>query len=75
MAEFYLSVQTPDNRLLCIAPLTDRTVAASGQQIADQSGYFLYEKSAAGLADEVHIIAHLLSTDAALRVATLLNMR
>ncbi len=74
MQEFYLSVQSGNNRLLCLAPLTDRIIEDSGQSIPDVSGYFLYEKTVDDGPAEVEIIARILSPDAAHRVAMLLKM-
>ena len=44
MAEHYFSTNIDNETTLCIAPLTNRRLAMSGQEISDTSGYFLYEK-------------------------------
>lgn len=75
MAELFLSVQLDKDRTMYVAPLTDRRAAQSGQDVADRSGYFLFEKRGPGEAGEVEIIARLVSEEAALRVAAMLNMR
>ena len=74
MSEYYLSVRLDANRLLCVAPLTDRNITISGQTIEDPSGYFLFEKRGVDDSPEVEILAHLVSEEAAFRMADLLNM-
>lgn len=73
MAQFYFSVNIDNDRTLCLAPLTDRKIAMSGQEIADTSGYFLFETRGS---DErgVEIIAHVVSEDAVFRLREAFNM-
>lgn len=73
MTEFYFSVNLDNDRTLCIAPLTDRKIALSGEEINDPSGYFLFETR--GSEDEaVEIIARLQSEEAALRLRDMFKM-
>jgi hypothetical protein len=74
MEAFYFSVALDSERTLCLAPLTDRRMAMSGQEIADPSGYFLFEKRGSGEAADIEIIAQVLSEDAALRLRDVLGM-
>jgi hypothetical protein len=74
MAEFYFSTNLDNETVLCIAPLTNRRAAMSGQEIADQSGYFLYETCKSQDPNEVRVIAQLLSEESALKLSRLLNM-
>lgn len=74
MAEHYFSTNIDNETTLCIAPLTNRRVVMSGQEIADISGYFLYETSKSEQPNEVRIIAQILSEDAAFQLSRLLNM-
>ena len=74
MQEYYFSVNLDSNRLLCLAPLTERRLFASGQDIVDTGGYFLYEQAGDGENAEVEILAHAVSPEAALRLRTLFGM-
>jgi hypothetical protein len=74
MSEFYFSVNLDDNRVLCLAPLTDRRIAMSGQEITDPSGYFLFERRGSGEVAEIEIIAQVLSEEAALRLREMFQM-
>jgi hypothetical protein len=46
----------------------------SGQEIADPSGYFLYETRKSQEPNEVRIIARVFSEEAAFELSRLLNM-
>lgn len=74
MADLYLSVNTEDGTTLCVAPLTDRQLSLSGQEILDQSGYFLFERHGSGAQERVEILAHLVSDEAAERIRLVLNL-
>ncbi len=74
MDEFYFSVNLDDERTLCLAPLTDRWLAMSGQEIANPSGYFLYERRGSDELCGVEIIAHVVSEEAAFRLRDMFNM-
>lgn len=73
MAEYYFSVNTDNDRMLCIAPLTDEKIAAAGGEIGDTSGYFLYETRQSA-ADDVVILARLVSEEAAFDLSRRLHM-
>jgi hypothetical protein len=72
MDEYYFSVNIDESRELCLAPLTDRQIELSGQEIGDKSGHFLFERCAKS--SRVEIIAHVLSPDAVLRLCEKFNM-
>ena len=74
MPEYYFSVALDHNRSLFVAPLTDRKLAISGQQLSDTSGYFLYEKRGQGESADIEIIAKLLSQEAAFRLRDMFKM-
>lgn len=74
MDEYYFSVTLDNERTLCLAPLSDRYLSMSGQEISDPSGYFLFEKRGTGDLADIEIIAQALSEDAALRLRSMLNM-
>jgi hypothetical protein len=74
MAEYYFSVILDSERTLCLAPLTDRRLAMSGQDIDDASGYFLYEKRGTGELAEIEILARALSEEAAERLRAMFSM-
>jgi hypothetical protein len=74
MADHYFSTNIDNKITLCIAPLTSRRLAMSGQEIADTGGYFLYETNKSELPNEVRIIAQILSEEAAFQLSRILNM-
>jgi hypothetical protein len=74
MGEFYFSVRLDNRRTLCVAPLTDRRIAMSGQEIPDSSGYFLFEKRGSGDMAEIEILAQATSEDAAFRLRDMFKM-
>lgn len=70
MCSYYFTVSR-GSKTLHIASLTDRKIEASGQEIADPSGYFLFETTPN---DGVEIVAQILSEGAALRLCNILGM-
>ena len=74
MDELYFSVNLEDGRTLCLAPLTDRRIALSGEEIADTSGYFLFENDGRQGSERVEVLAQVLSEEAALRLRDMLCM-
>lgn len=74
MADFYFTSPLSNGRTLFLAPLTDRLIAESGQQVADTSGYFLFERDRSNANHTVQIIAQVVSEDAALRLREVLGM-
>jgi hypothetical protein len=74
MLEYYFSLRLDGDKLLCLAPLTERRLAASGQSVSDRGGYFLYEQHGEGDEAEVEILAQALSDEAALRLRDLFRM-
>ena len=74
MSGYYLSVRIDEDHLLCVSPLTDRNIHLSGQDVEDPSGYFLFEKRGNDDDQDVEILAHLVSEEAAFRMGQLLKM-
>jgi hypothetical protein len=74
MAEYYFTTNVDNETTLCIAPITNRCLALSGQEIPDTSGYFLYETRKSQEPNEVRIIARVLSEEAAFELSRILNM-
>lgn len=75
MGDLYFSVNLDGDRTLCLAPLTDRRLSMSVQEIDDTSGYFLYEQQGFGEFASIEIIAKILSDDAILRIREAFKMR
>lgn len=71
MSDYYFSTSLSNNVTLCIAPLTSSRADANG---VDTAGYFLYEKRHDESADNVAVIAHLHSEEAAMKLSRLLGM-
>jgi hypothetical protein len=74
MGDYYFSVNLDNYRSLCIAPLTNRQLAISGQEVSDVSGYFLFEKRGCGESAEIDILAQATSEEAAFRLRELFRM-
>lgn len=74
MAEFYFSVSLGNDRTLCLAPLTDRRIAMSEQDVTDPSGYFLFEQTGSDEFGRVEIIAQVFSEDAVFRLREMFGM-
>jgi hypothetical protein len=75
MPEYYFSAKIDSDTTLCIAPITDKRVELSGEQIEDRSGYFLYQTKGRGEPGEVEILARLTSEEAALRLKEMLALK
>lgn len=74
MTKHYFSINLDNETTLSIAPLTNRRVDLSGQEIEDTSGYFLYETCKSREPNEVTIIAKVLSEEGAFQLSRMLNM-
>ncbi|MCF2524238.1 hypothetical protein [Bradyrhizobium sp. G127] len=75
MSDFYFSAQVDDETTICIAPITERRVELSGEEIEDKSGYFLFETKGGAEPSEVHVLARLTSEEAALRLKSMLALK
>lgn len=75
MDECFLSATQDDGSLLCLAPLTNRQIAASDIEIDDLGGVYLFEERGADGGREITIIARVMSEEAALRLQTKFNLR
>lgn len=74
MDDYYFTVPLDNDCMLCLAPLTERRIAMSGQRVPDSSGYFLFEKRHTNDFSGVNIIAHVVSEEAAFRLREMFNM-
>jgi hypothetical protein len=74
MPEYYFSKKIDSTTTLCIAPLSDRRIELSGEQVDDPSGYFLYKTMGLAEPNEVEILARLTSEEAAFRLKELLSL-
>lgn len=74
MAEFYFTATLDNGRTLHLAPLTNRLIEQSGQDVPDVSGYFLFERRHSATHPKVEIIAQVVSEEAALRLRDMLSM-
>ncbi len=75
MSEYYFSAKIDSETTLCIAPITNKRVELSGQEIEDRSGYFLYQTKGDGEPGEVEILARLTSEEAAIRLKEMLALK
>lgn len=74
MEGYYFSANIDNGRQICISPLSNRKIELSGQEISDQSGYFLYEQKVSNDVEEVEIIAHVLTDDGVWKLRELLGL-
>ncbi|MBP2230792.1 hypothetical protein J2847_004101 [Azospirillum agricola] len=63
MEGYYFSTNIDNDRVLCLSPLSNRKIELSGQELADTSGYFLYEQRGSDELQSIEIIAHVLTDD------------
>jgi hypothetical protein len=56
-----------------LAPITDRKIEYSGEEIGDKSGYFLFETHGSDETD-IEIIARVHSEEAAFKLRAMLKM-
>ena len=73
MDYFYFSTEN-SGRSLYLAPLTQRQLAMSGDEISDTSGYFLFERHGTGEKAVIDVIAHVLTDEAAVRLKDMFGM-
>jgi hypothetical protein len=74
MSEYYFSAKLGNDITLCIAPITDRRLELSGENIDDKSGYFLFETKGGSEPSEVQILARVTSEEAAMRLKLMLSL-
>lgn len=74
MDDFYYSVNLDNDRTLCLAPLTDRRIAMSGLELADTSGYYLFEQRNSDEFSGIEIIAKAVSDEAVDRLRHFFKM-
>jgi hypothetical protein len=68
---YYFSTDLDANRILCIAPLSNRRIESCSDRLDDISGYFLFETEQG----ETKVLARVISEEAAFELSELLNMR
>jgi hypothetical protein len=71
--ELYFSTNISNDVTLCISPLTDERASAAGIDV-DATGYFLYECSQSGGANDFSVLAQIPSEEAAFRLSRMLGM-
>lgn len=74
MDDFYFSVSIDENRLLCLAPLTDRLREMAGDDVEVGDGYFLFERAQAGVDHAINVIARANSYESALEMRDMFGM-
>lgn len=74
MADYYFSALLDNGATLCLAPLTERRLELSGEEVSDTSGYFLYQMQGSDAAQDVQILAHVPSEEAAWRLKAMLKL-
>jgi hypothetical protein len=72
---YYFSANLDNNRILCIAPLSNRRIEYSGERLDDVSGYFLFEANRDPEPHSTRILARIVSEEAAIELSEMLNMR
>jgi hypothetical protein len=69
----YFTIKLDKDRMLCLAPLTDRQIAAA-EPLDRIDGYFLFEQGGTGDFADIEIIAHVPTESAVLRLRAMLGM-
>ena len=75
MDDFYFSVNLDNERTLYLAPLTERRISMSGQELADTSGLFLFEQCGTGESARIEIIARIISEESVFRLCNVFKMK
>lgn len=73
MTAFYFTASRNDGTTLCLAPLTDKQIEASGCELTDTSGHFLFERGPEEL-DQVRILAQVVGLEAVESMRTMLGL-
>ncbi|MEL7480090.1 MAG: hypothetical protein AAGJ29_00875 [Pseudomonadota bacterium] len=71
---FYFSRLIDAERVLCLAPITQRQLDVSDSEIFDCSGYFLFEQTGVTDCREVKILAQVHSDEAALAIKEMMQL-
>lgn len=74
MGQLFFSTRLDSDRTLCLAPLTERRAKLARTEVADVSGYFLFETLGNGSDAEIEIIAQIETDEAVMRLSELLNL-
>jgi hypothetical protein len=74
MATLFFTKTIGNDRTLYLAPLTERRIAMSGQEIDDPSGYFLFEQRGSDAVAGIEIIAQAVDEAAAMRLVQMFDM-
>jgi hypothetical protein len=72
---FFFSAPTGNDRELCLAPLTDREALQAGYAADDVDGYFLFERVVSSQVEDIVVLAHVTSEEAAVRLSRLLRLQ
>lgn len=72
---YHFSKNLDNDRTLCVAPLTDRLIERSGQELEDVSGYFLFSRRGSDEFAGVEIIARVVSEEAAFALRQMFDMK
>ena len=72
---YYFSTNLDNNRVLCIAPLSNRRIESCPDRLNDVSGYFLFETKRETDPQSTKVLARIISEDAAFKLSEILNMR
>lgn len=70
----YLSKVLDAERLLCLAPITQRQIEMADSEPSDCSGYFLFEQMGVTECKGVRILAQVHSDDAALELGSMMGL-
>lgn len=71
---FYFSRFISGDRLLCLAPLTNRLKERADAEPADDSGYFLFEQTGFEDQTRIRILAQVHSDEAALALKDMMQL-
>lgn len=71
---FYFSKAIDSERVLCLAPISQRQLDVADSDVEDCSGYFLFEQTGITDCREVKILAQIHSDDAALTIRDMMQL-
>ena len=62
------------DKVLCLAPITDRQISVADSELRDCSGYFLFEQTGVKECREVRILAQVHTDEAAWSIKTMMDL-
>lgn len=70
--EYYFNVQVTNSRVLCLGPITKHEAVGADATFCDGFGHYLFLANAANPAEDIEVLARVVSEEAADRLSRVL---